>query len=43
MLDRALRRRCVSALLDPEITPAEPRVQLEGIVAAFTSVTLAPR
>ncbi|WP_405140901.1 TetR family transcriptional regulator [Sphaerisporangium sp. NBC_01403] len=43
VLDRALRRQCVSALLDPEITPAELRLQLEGTVAAFTSMTSAPR
>lgn len=39
VLNRALRRQCVSALLDPQLTPAQLRIQLEGTVAGFTGTT----
>jgi AcrR family transcriptional regulator len=35
-LNRALRRQCFSALLDPQITPHQLHAQLVGTVAAFT-------
>ncbi|GII52570.1 hypothetical protein Pth03_09590 [Planotetraspora thailandica] len=41
-LNRALRRQCVSALLDPRITPAELRAQLGGVVMAFTAQAPTP-
>ena len=36
-LNRALRRQCLSAIVDPGIAPAELRGQLAGTVAAFTA------
>jgi AcrR family transcriptional regulator len=37
-LNRALRRQCVSALLDPQITAAELHAQIEGLVVGFTGM-----
>jgi ribosomal protein S18 acetylase RimI-like enzyme len=36
-LNRALRRQCFSALLDPQITPYQLHAQLVGTVAAYSS------